>query len=313
MSEFSWTYDAPSGTYKNHAMSTKLYEKAIEESHFAEHVSPVAGFGKKQGETVTITRLSTIGEPTSALLAENERIPEDSYSLSTVALTVKEYGRSVPYTSLHDDLSEFSMENPIQKALKNQMTLTMDTLFASAFKQAKVKYACTGATANNITTNGTFGAASTVNLNFWQVEQIRDYLYDTLLCNPISGNYVGVFRSLALRGLKSDTTWAEWHKYTDPSAKYNGEVGMIEGVRFIETNHNAALGKVGTGSVLGEGVVFGEDAVALAEVLTPELRAGVPADFGRQKAVAWYGILTAGLIWDTGNAGEAKVIHVGSL
>lgn len=313
MAEFTWIYDAPSGTYKNHAMSTKLYEKAIEESKFAEHVTPVEGFGKKQGETVTITRLATIAEPTSALLTENERIPEDSYSLSTVALTVKEYGRAVPYTSLHDDLSEFSIENPIQKALRNQMTQTMDTLFATAFKTAKVKYAPTGVASKNITTNGTFGAAATANLNLYHVEEIRDYMYDTLLCPTLGGSYVGIFRSLALRGLKRDPDWAEWHKYTDPASKYNGEVGMVEGVRFIETNHNSALGKVGTGSVLGEGVVFGEDAVALAEVLTPELRAGVPADFGRQKAVAWYGILTAGLIWDTGNAGEAKVVHVGSL
>ena len=77
-------------------------------------------------------------------------------------------------------------------------------------------------------------------------------------------------------------------------------------------NNSAALGKVGTGSVLGEGVVFGKDAVALAEVMSPELRAAIPGDFGRAKAVAWYGILQAGIIWDTGNAGQARIIHVGS-
>jgi hypothetical protein len=59
-------------------------------------------------------------------------------------------------------------------------------------------------------------------------------------------------------------------------------------------------------------VVFGSDAVAMAEVMTPELRAAIPQDFGRSKAVAWYGNLGFGLIWDTGNAGEAKVVHVGS-
>ena len=85
-----------------------------------------------------------------------------------------------------------------------------------------------------------------------------------------------------------DPAWEEWHKYTNPQAKYNGEVGRWEHIRLLKTNHNGALGKVGTGSVLGEGVVFGRDAVAMAEVLTPELRAAIPGDFGRSKAVAWY-------------------------
>ena len=50
----------------------------------------------------------------------------------------------------------------------------------------------------------------------------------------------------------------------------------------------------------------------LAEAMAPELRAAIPSDFGRSKAVAWYGILAFKLIWDTGNAGEARVVHVTS-
>jgi hypothetical protein len=50
----------------------------------------------------------------------------------------------------------------------------------------------------------------------------------------------------------------------------------------------------------------------MAEVLTPEMRAGIPADFGRSKAVAWYGILEFGVIWTTANAGEARIVHVSS-
>ena len=313
MAQFQWQFDAPAGVFKSHAMSRKLYEKAIEEAIFPDHVTPVDGYGKHAGETVTLTRLSQLTEPTSAILTEGERISEDSYSMSTTSITVAEFGRAVPYTSLAEDLSEFDIENPIQKALKTQLKLSMDTLFATAYKTAKIKYAPTGLASNNIATNGTFGAIATANLNVFHVEEIRDYLYDTLFCPTIGDNYVGIFRHLSMRGLMRDPDWVEWHKYTDPNAKYNGEVGKIENVRFIATNHNNALGKVGTGSVLGEGVVFGEDSVALAEVLTPELRAAMGSDFGRSLAVAWYGILQAGIIWDTGNAGEARIVHVGSL
>lgn len=309
----SWTLDMPTGVFKNHALSKAIYSAAIAESKFIDHARPVSGFGKKMGETVTLTRLAALSEPTSAVLSESERIPEDTFSLSTVAITVSEIGRSVPYSGLIDELSDLDMEDVTQKALKDQMRQVLDKIIATAFKTAKVKYAPTGLASNNITTNGTFGATATANLNVWHVEEIADYLYDTLFCPPEGDEYVGIFRRLALRGLKRDPAWEEWHKYTDPESKFTGEVGHIEGIRFIETNHSTALGKVGSGSVLGEGVVFGQDAVALAEVQTPELRAAIPSDFGRSKAIAWYGILAAGLVWDTGNAGEAKIIHVGSL
>jgi N4-gp56 family major capsid protein len=313
MAQFTWSFDAPSGVFKQHELSAEIYKAAVAESKFMDFVKPVEGFGKKMGENVTLKRVSAISEPTNPRLTEGIRIPEDQLAISTVAISVSEIGRSVPFTSFSEDLSDLDLEGTVQGELRRQMKLVLDTMSAAAFKTAKVKYAPTGAATSTITTNGTFGATATANLNFFHVEEIRDYLFDTLFTEPYDGeDYVGVFRTLGLRGLKRDTKWEEWHKYTDPSAKYTGEVGKIEGIRFVETNHSNALGKVGTSSVLGEGVVFGKDGVAMAEVLTPELRAAIPQDFGRQKAVAWYGILDFGLIWDTGNAGQAKIVHVGS-
>ena len=314
MAQFTWVYDAPSGVYKNHALSEKIYEAALAESVFVDHTQPIPSFGRKKGENITLTRIKQLTEPTSGRLQETERIPEDTLTINTTQITVDDWGRSVPFTSFSDDLSYFSLENAVQQVLKNQMKLVMDTAASVAFKLAKVKYAPTGPASNNITTNGTFGATATSNMNVFHVEELRDYLYDTLFAPPAEGeDYIGIFRTLGLRGIKRDPAWEEWHKYSDPMAKYNGEVGRLEGVRFVATNHSAALSKVGTSSVLGEGVVFGADAVAMVEALSPELRAKVPEDYGRSKGVAWYGIFEFGLIWDTGNAGEAKIIHVGSL
>lgn len=311
---FTWTFDAPSGVFKNHALSAEIYKVAVEEAVFMDHVKPVEGFGKKMGENVTLKRVSAIAEPTSIDLTEGVRIPEDTFALSTKGITVGEIGRSVPFSSFAEDLSELDLENSIQSELKRQMTLGLDTKVATAFRgsNAKIKYAITGLTTNNIATNGTFGATSTANMNVFHAEEIRDYLYDTLRAPTIGGDYIGIFRTLGIRGLKRDPDWEEWHKYTDPSVKYNSEVGRIESIRFVETNHANALRKVGTGSVLGEGVVFGADAVAMAEAETPELRAGIPQDLGRQKLVGWYGILAFDVIWDTGNAGQARIVHVGS-
>jgi N4-gp56 family major capsid protein len=313
MAQFQWQFDAPTGTYKSHALSQRLYEAAVEKSVFMDHILPVDGYGKGKGEDVTLTRIANITEPDNADLEEDQRISEDEFSINTKKITVKELGRAVPFTSFANDLSFFDITSPVQRKLMQQMQLVMDTKAAAAFKTAKIKYAPTGASAQTITTNGTFGATAAANMNVHHVETIRDYLFDTLHCMPAAGDdYIAIFRTLGLRGIKSDTSWEAWHQYTDPSVKYNSEVGRLEQCRFIETNHANALGKVGSSSVLGEGVIFGEDGVAMAEAMSPELRAAMPEDFGRSRAVAWYAILEMGIIWDTGNAGEAKIVHVGS-
>lgn len=308
---FTWTFDAPSGTYKNHALSSKLWEAAVENSVFMDHVMPVPGFGRKMGESVTLTRVRNITEPTSADLDETMRIPEDEFELSTQQITVTEIGRAVPYTSLSLDLSSFDLENPIQRKLREQMRLVLDTKAATAFKNTLIKYTPEGATSGTFNTDGTATEVVGSNMNIFHVEEIRDYMFDDLQVPPLEGgDYLGIFRTLGLRGIKRDPDWEEWHKYTDPQVKFNGEIGRIESVRFIETNHANALSKLGASSQLGEGVVFGDDAVGMAEAMTPELRAAIPGDFGRSRAVAWYGILAFDVIWDTGNAGEAKIVHV---
>ena len=313
MAQFTWEFDAPTGVFKSHAMSKRLYMAALENTVFMDFVKPVDGYGRKMGDTVTLTRIATIAEPTSANLSEGNRIPEDTYSISTTSVTVVEIGRSVPFTSFAEDLTFFDLENGIQRRLRDQMGLVMDTKAATAFKTAQVKYIPTGVSAGTFDTDGTASTPATANWNVYHVEETRDYLFDTLQTPTWEGgDYVAIFRTLGLRGIKRDPAWEEWHKYTDPQAKFNNEIGRIENIRHIETNHSNALGKIGTNSVLGEGVVFGSDAIVMAEVLTPELRAETKGDFGRARAVAWYGILEFGIIWDTANAGQARIVHVAS-
>jgi len=310
----TWTFDAPSGVYKNHALSSQLRMAAIAETKFMQFVRPEPGYGRGTGENVTITRIANVSEPTSGKLTENQRIPEDDLTITTVSVTVSEYGRSVPFTSLAEDLGHINLENIIQQKLRDQMKLTLDTSASAAFKAAQVKAIPTGIAALTMDTDGTASTAATVNLNVYHVEQIRDYLFSTLHCPPYEGDdYVALIATKAKRGLLSDPAWQDWKKYTDPSAKYNGEIGRIENIRFVEVNHSNALsGTKGTGSVLGECVFFGRDAAAMAVAVDPELRVGMPQDFGRARSVAWYGVLEFGIIWDTATAGEARIVHVTS-
>lgn len=315
----SWTYDAPTGVYKSHDLSAKIREAAIKDAKFVQFTKPEAGYGKKKGEAVTITRVSNIAVPTDDTLDELVPIPEDSISLSTQAITVAERGRAIPYSSLALDLSHFDLENTIQRKLKDQLKLRMDITAATAFKAGQIIAVPTGVAATTFETDGTVSNTAASNWNVYHVESIRDYMYSTMNIDPYMGDdYIAIISTQAKRGIMRDPDWEAWQKYTDPSKKFNSEVGRMENIRFVETNHTASSGAamkedLGTGSVLGEGVVFGMDPVVMAVVQDPELRAKESADYGRSKGVAWYGIYSFGQIWsDSANAGEARCVYVTS-
>ena len=321
MANFTWGSSMPStGALKTSTVSKKLYLAAIAECVFVEHVTPENGFGLHKGQSITIPSISNLTESSDQSLAEQERIPERSHTVTGTVITISEFGEAVPMTSFAQDLSVFDLKNSVQMKLKDNMRLALDARACRAFKASLLKYTPTSATAASTATNGTAPTAATANMNVYHAAAIRDLLFDTYKAPTADGDmYVGIFRTLGLRGIKNDPDWEVWHQYLSPQAKYNSEVGKLEGIRFIETNHggstvgSAGLNTgIGTSAVLGEGVVFGKDAVCMIEVLTPELREGIPQDFGRSQSVAWYGMYEFGLRNASATAGLARCIHVTS-
>jgi N4-gp56 family major capsid protein len=315
----TWTFDAPTGVYKSHQMSNDLREAAIAKTVVMPFVALEDGSGKKVGETVTVTRVSNISVPTNARIAESDQIPEDSITMSTTAVTMVEWGRSVPFTSLNQDLSKFDPENKIQRQLKNQLALVLDTAAATEMTSSnvKVKGIPNGIATLTFDTDGTPSTASTVNLNYYHLERIRDYMVDTLLVPGYyeNGDYAGLCSTQACRGLKDDPKFESWNQYTSADKKANSELGRIEQIRIIESNNTNAFSKnLGTNTNTGESVFFGEDFCTMAVAQDPELRVQVNKgqDYGRQHGVAWYGILEFLTVWNTASAGEARGVHLTS-
>jgi N4-gp56 family major capsid protein len=309
-----WIPDVPSGVLRNRALSRKLRYASIAETKGLQFVSPVDGFGRHQGETVTIPRVRNIAEPTSAVLGRNQKIPIDRVTLSTTTITVSKYGRGVEYDEETELLNVFDPKDYTQRSLIKVMKLTLDTVVFTTFKGCQIKYAPTSSNSATITTNGT-PATATSNYSVYHCKQIRDYLASTIHTEPYEGDdWMALAATKALRGIKDDPEFVDWRKYIQPDmAFYRGEAGSIEHIRHIEITHSNALsGSKGTGTILGEVVIFGEEPVLMAEVLTPELRAAIPGNFGLERAVAWFGLLAFGETWDNANDGESRIIHVTS-
>jgi N4-gp56 family major capsid protein len=309
----AWAFDAPTGVYKNHALSSQIREAALENTVFAKFVEPERGFGKGKGENVTITRVAQL--PIASKVSEIETLPSGRPVVDTVSVTVSEWGFKIELTEFEESLAHFDMRNKFQRMLRNQMTLTMDKMIATSFKQASagvIKYHTTSATAGTFSTAGTFGGTASNNMTVAHLREIRDYLAGTLKLQPYrDGNYIGILSTKPARGLKNDSEYREWVSRSTMQPFVTGVLGTIEGITLIETNHYNALSTgIGSGGVTGEAIFFGADAGFLATVLDPELRVGLSEDLGRFRTIGWYGILDAGITWTT--AANSHIVHFGS-
>lgn len=302
----SWVADAPSGVYRNHALSSKIRDAAVANSVFAPFVDTEPGFGKGKGGTLTVTRVHNL--PLASTVDELDELPSGRPLIDTISVTPEEWGYKVKMTDFERQLTHFDLTNKIQRALRDQLKLTMDKMFATAFKSTPIKVTSTSATAISFDTDGTMSNNPTHALSIAHLGLMRDYLAGDLKCPPFAdGSYILIGSTRALRGIKSDDNYRNWFSPTTSQPLMKGEIPSVEGIRIIETNHFDALDNSISGGTTGEAVLFGADPVFLASVMEPELRRGVPTDLGRFTEVGWVGISQAGLVWDA--ASEARILH----
>lgn len=318
----NWTYDAAVGIYKNHQLSKKLLEVAAGLCI----VAPFAhdhgiGFKANAGEMINIMHIERLPNSGSSRLNEFNRIPIRKLAFGNRQIQVVEFGEGVEFTNLMERLSRWKPSDKLQKALRTQMEEALDTETANAFQSSDdvmVVFTPTSIRSGSWATDGTPAAIATAGLTFDHCCMISDYLRDTIHCPPYEGdNYVGISANKNLRSLKQDRYWQQWHQYLSKGDfVFKSEMGMTERIRWVECNRALAFSNTaGTSSVLAEGVVFGDEAVARIEAETPHLRLdnNYQSDFGRTQAAAWYGILGFGSVWNVAHDGKAKIIRIGSL
>ncbi len=280
---------------------------------------PLAGFGKHQGETVNIMHLTDMPLPTTGKLQEDTRIPIDKITFGNRAVTVVPYGRGVEYTNLMEQLGKFDIGSWIQKKLTQQMDRVMDTAAAAAFQNTDVKicFIPTSLTGGTFDVDGTPSTVALANLTAEHMGILADYMAGDVHIPPYEGDdFIFCACRKALRGLKQDRLWQQVAMYLNKGDLFfRGEVGKIENIRCVQVDREEAISNTaGTSTVLGNGVVFGDEAVVRVEAQAPELYAdpNYQSDFGRTKAVAWHGILAFASVWTTASDKEAKIIRVTS-
>lgn len=279
-------------------------------------------FGKNRGDTFFFSRAGNVATA-GGQLVETQTIPVTKVPLSQGSISVTEYGNSISFTGKVEALSEIDVERIILQPLKNDAAKVLNSAAMTQFKATYVQYTPTGTDAAPTgawDTDGTISTAATRHIQAEDVYNIVEYMTGTLFVPPYSGNdYVALCHTSFLRMLRADPDWQEVANYaysgTRDNPQYRGyydEVGRLHGVRFVMDNQ-ALAAVLGTTIYKGEAIFFGEDAVMKAVAVPLEVREKTPADFGRDKGMAWYFLGGYKIIFDlTAAAGFARIVRVNS-
>lgn len=288
---------------------------------------PIDSFGKSRGDRVDFDKVSNV-QTSGGKLTETVKMPVTKFQIVKDTLIIDEYGNSVDYTGKLEAIAEFNINNPTQKALRDDMAKVLDKAVIDELKLTRVKVIGDGATSIAWDTDGTASTTATSNLTVFHVKEIIDGLKTgdfgtagTNDFNPVmpftgpDGEYVALMSIKASRGIKDDGEWEEWLKYTRPEALMKGEVGRLYGCRVVESNHVAALSNSLASGTTGDALFFGDDPIVEGVAVPEELRGKIPQDYGRDKGLAWYFLGGWKLTWRTSTTPstdtiiESHVIH----
>lgn len=268
-----------------------------------------AQFGQKRpipkngGKKIEFRRYGALPK---ALTPLTEGVTPDGRKLTVTAIEaeVHQYG---DYVSLSDVLDLTAIDNNVleaTKAIGNQAGLTLDTITRNVMQAGTNVMYCpkigTGGATTAITSRADLDATCKLTVD------VVKRAVATLKANnvpKIGGDYVGIIHPYASYDLMSDPKWEEMHKYTSAENMYEGEIGRIAGVRFVESSE-ALIVKTSTNPAVFCTLVLGENAYGVTDVTGGGLKtiikqlgsAGTADPLDQRSTVGWKAMQTAEIL-----------------
>lgn len=188
---------------------------------------------KNSGKTIEFRKYDSLAK---ALVPLTEGVTPagQKMSMGVIRATVKQYGG---YIELSDILELTAIDNNLVQAtrlLASQAGRTSDTITREVLAGGtNVVYA--GGVKDRSELVG--GDATEANNKYLSVDDIRKAVRTLKVMNAqkINGYFAGIIHPDTAYDLMSDKKWVDVKTYSDPDGIYEGEIGKIEGVRFVET------------------------------------------------------------------------------
>ena len=254
---------------------------------------------KNGGKTIEFRKFAPLAKAITPL---TEGVTPDgkSLSVSTITATVSQYG---DYITQSDVLELTALDNTILEATKllgRQAGVTLDTVVRNVMQSGTNVTYCPKIGENGAETAVTSrsGLDNTCQLTVKVLQQVVAKLRGQN-APTINGKYVAIIHPYAAYDLMRDPEWIDAHKYTNVGNLYEGEIGEIAGIRFVQTTE----AKIYSGGVFGT-LVFGDGAYGVTEITGGGLQtivkqkgsAGTADPLDQRSSVGWKAIETAELL-----------------
>lgn len=231
------------------------------------------------GKTIEFRKYAPLAKATTPL---TEGVTPDgkALSVSTITATVNQFG---DFVHLTDMLDMTAIDNNVLEATKllgRQSGLTLDTVTRDIIQAGTNVTYCPKKGANGAETAVTSraGLDATAQLTVDVVMQVVAKLR-AQNAPTINGKYVAIIHPYVAYDLMRDPEWIDAHKYTEVTNLYEGEIGELAGVRFVQTTE----AKIYTGTGCPEGLaVFGSLFIGEGAYGTTEISGGGLQTFVKQ-------------------------------
>jgi hypothetical protein len=263
-------------------------------------------FGMKRGATFywdVIKRVSRQGYR----LNELEPIPETTFQVLQNSLSIREYGNSIPYTSLVTSLSKVQLMEIVDKALKDDAARCFDAEAWLQFDATPLTVAPASgnsAVAVTLETGNDCTITNAIAMRSAHIKAISDAMKERNIPAFRDDNFGAVGHPTTFRTFKNDLEAINLYTETGYAKIMRGEIGRYESVRFVEQNNIVKGGAEDSttfdvvngvadewnGAVSSWAFFFGQDTVIEAQTIPVEIRAKIPSDFGRSHGMAWYAL-----------------------
>ena len=221
---------------------------------------------KNGGKTIEFRKYDPLPK---ALTPLTEGVTPDGQKLNmgVITATVKQYGG---FIELSDILLLTAIDNNLMQATKllgSQAGRTLDTITREVLNGGtNVQYAEGQVTSRDALVGG--NATPSAN-HYLTVDAIRRAVRFLKVMNApkINGYYAGIIHPDCSYDIMNDPKWVNVKTYSDPEGIYEGEIGRIEGVRFVETSEAKVFeGEGKDGRDVYSTLILGADAYGVTEI-----------------------------------------------
>ena len=250
---------------------------------------------KNGGKKIEFRKFAALPKATTPL---TEGVTPDGRNLTvtTIEAEVKQFGDYVVLSDILDLTAIDPVVVEATKVLGKQAGLTLDTITREILQSGTNVFYAPKADGTEVTSRANLD--STCLLTVDVVKDVAAFLKANN-APKIDGSYVAIVHPYVAKDIMSDPNWIDAYKYANPDNIYEGEIGKIAGVRFVETSEAKIYENGVFGTLFLGANAYGTTEIeggGLQTIIKQKGSAGTSDPLDQRSSVGWKATKTAEIL-----------------